>query len=154
MTHFFPGLLEYARKHNSAAIQVEESWFEKVNDWEQAFSLYTQKLKRDPDNFDLALGKMRCLEALGEWGQLYDTTRRWWDINTPNVSEVDRESCRGKISRLAAASAWAADQWPMMEKALVYVPPDTHNGAFYRAVLAVHQGNYEKAHQVHWIKAC
>ena len=35
-----------------------------------------------------------------------------------------------------------------MEKSLAYLMPDTHNGAFYRAVLAVHQQNYDKANQL------
>ena len=61
------GLLEYARKHNSSEMHLEERWFEKVHDWEQAYLLYNAKLEKKPENFELALGKMRCMEALGEW---------------------------------------------------------------------------------------
>ena len=52
------------------------------------------------------------------------------------------------MSRLAAASSWAAEEWTMMERTVAYVQADTQTGAFYRAVLAVQQGLYDKAQQV------
>lgn len=48
-------------------MHLEQRWFEKVHDWEQALRLYNVQLEKTPENFEVALGKMRCMEALGEW---------------------------------------------------------------------------------------
>ena len=58
------------------------------------------------------------------------------------------EDGRGQMSRVAAASAWAMGQWPMMEDYTKFIPRDTQEGAFYRAVLAVHKDQYHVAQQV------
>lgn len=48
-------------------MKVQEKWFEKLHDWEKALEAYEEKLKLNSDDTELALGQMRCLEALGEW---------------------------------------------------------------------------------------
>ena len=61
------GLLEYSRKNQSSDMMVQEIWFEKLHDWEKALRAYNCKLETNPNDPDLALGQMRCLEKLGEW---------------------------------------------------------------------------------------
>ena len=46
---------------------MEESWYEKLHDWDQALDVYEKKMMTNPEKIELAMGKMRCLEALGEW---------------------------------------------------------------------------------------
>ncbi|XP_064091213.1 serine/threonine-protein kinase mTOR-like [Macrobrachium nipponense] len=135
------GLLEYARKNNRTDMKVQERWHEKLHDWDQALQAYQTKLEARPDDFDLMLGQMRCLEALGEWGELYSVSYECWNGDLQDDS-------RGQMSRVAAASAWAMGEWPMMEKYTKYIPRDTQEGAFYRAVLAVHKDQYRSAQQL------
>lgn len=58
---------------------------------------------------------------------------------------------RSQMSPVAAASAWAMSEWNMMEEYTKYLPHDTQEGAFYRAVLAVHKDQYRSAQQVRLI---
>ena len=47
--------------------KVQQRWYEKLHDWENALNAYEKKYQQDPNDSDLLLGRMRCLEALGEW---------------------------------------------------------------------------------------
>lgn len=58
------------------------------------------------------------------------------------------EEVRAQMSRVAAASAWAMGEWDMMEEYSRCIPRDTNEGAFYRAVLAVHKDQHHVAQQV------
>lgn len=49
---------------------------------------------------------------------------------------------------MAAAAAWGLAQWDCMERYISCIPRDTTDGAFYRAVLAVHREQYATAQQV------
>jgi hypothetical protein len=49
---------------------------------------------------------------------------------------------------MAAAAAWGLNQWDAMEQYVNCIPRDTQDGAFYRAVLTVHRGQYIAAQQV------
>ncbi|XP_071544223.1 serine/threonine-protein kinase mTOR [Panulirus ornatus] len=135
------GLLEYARKNNRTDMKVQERWHEKLHDWDQALQAYQTKLEMRPDDLDLALGQMRCLEALGEWGELYSVACDRW-------GSAMSDEFRSQMSRVAAASAWAMSEWNMMEEYMKFLPHDTQEGAFYRAVLAVHKDQYRMAQQL------
>lgn len=47
--------------------KIQESWYEKLHEWDRALEAYNQKLEANPDDINLTLGRMRCLEAMGEW---------------------------------------------------------------------------------------
>ncbi|XP_076064565.1 serine/threonine-protein kinase Tor isoform X2 [Oratosquilla oratoria] len=134
------GLLEYARKNNRSDMKVQERWHEKLHEWDKALEAYHKKLETKEDDFDLILGQMRCLEALGEWGDLYTVACDHW-------STTD-EDAKSRMARVAAASAWAMGQWTMMEEYTKLIQRDTQEGAFYRAVLAVNKNEYRLAQQL------
>lgn len=54
-----------------------------------------------------------------------------------------RESCC-----VAEDICVSAGQWDSMEEYTCMIPRDTHDGAFYRAVLALHQDLFSLAQQV------
>jgi phosphatidylinositol kinase/protein kinase (PI-3 family) len=56
------GILQAAQTKN--AIQLRDSWFEKLGRWEEALDAYTKRASSDHEGL---LGRMRCLNALGEW---------------------------------------------------------------------------------------
>ena len=47
--------------------KIQQRWFEKMHDWEKALQAYEIKHIETPDDVELLLGRMRCMEALGEW---------------------------------------------------------------------------------------
>ncbi|CAB3378482.1 Hypothetical predicted protein [Cloeon dipterum] len=132
------GLLEYVITHKAGAdVKIQERWHEKLHNWEKALHMYEDKLKENSEDLELSLGQMRCLEALGEWGQLHEVaSSRWEQVEDPG---------KHKMARMAAAAAWGLSQWESMDQYVTCIPRDTLDGAFYRAVLAVHRGQYTAA---------
>ncbi|KAM4652055.1 serine/threonine-protein kinase mTOR [Discoglossus pictus] len=132
------GVLEFAMKHYGE-LEIQATWYEKLHEWEDALAAYEKKLEVNKDDSDLILGRMRCLEALGEWGQLHQQCcDNWTNVN---------EDAQAKMARMAAAAAWGLEQWHSMEEYTCLIPRDTHDGAFYRAVLALHQDLFSLAQQ-------
>ena len=68
------GVLAFLKTNmeQSADSVIPPSWYEKLGEWSNAFDAYEQKLSVDPQNFDLALGRMRCLDSLGKWQELHE----------------------------------------------------------------------------------
>uniref|UniRef100_A0A6I8SE13 Serine/threonine-protein kinase TOR n=1 Tax=Xenopus tropicalis TaxID=8364 RepID=A0A6I8SE13_XENTR len=132
------GVLEFAMKHYGE-MEIQATWYEKLHEWEDALVAYDKKIEVNKDDSELILGRMRCLEALGEWGQLHQQCcENWTNVN---------EDARAKMARMAAAAAWGLEQWDSMEEYTCLIPRDTHDGAFYRAVLALHQDLFSLAQQ-------
>lgn len=132
------GLLEMVmaqRKGGDTTLQVQIRWYEKLHNWEKALHLYADKLKNEPSNMEANLGQMRCLEALGEWGKLYETVSDRW----PAMNSDEQH----KSARLAAAAAWGLKEWDSMAQYVSSLSESTQDGAFYRAVLAIHKGDWE-----------
>lgn len=46
---------------------------------------------------------------------------------------------------MAASAAWGLEHWSSMESYTFKLPRDTHDGSFYRAVLAIHMNDYPVA---------
>ncbi|CAH1772250.1 unnamed protein product [Owenia fusiformis] len=133
------GVLEFAQKHHRTDLKVQETWYEKLHEWSDALSAYERKQESHPDEINLTLGRMRCLEALGEWGQLHDLACEKW----PQVSDDIRQN----MARMAAMSAWGLGQWESMEEYTCMIPRETMDGAFHRAVLALHMDQFALAQQ-------
>ncbi|XP_065216693.1 serine/threonine-protein kinase mTOR isoform X2 [Planococcus citri] len=128
------GLLNYVMNHKGDNFKVQERWYEKLNRWDTALKSYEERLQENPNDSELSLGRMRCLEALGEWTQLNDVANQQWNL----FPETDRE----KMSRMASAAAWGLGQWDAMDRYVNCIPRDTTDGAFYRAVLCVHKDQF------------
>eukprot|EP00795_Rhopilema_esculentum_P000207 gene207-9842_t len=131
------GVLVYAMKNAKIDLKVQQRWYEKLHDWENALNAYEKKYQQDPNDSDLLLGRMRCLEALGEWGELHKVACETW----PNVSDDTRQH----MARMAAAAAWGLGEWKSMEEYTCMIQRETLDGAFYRAVFALHQSNFTRA---------
>ena len=61
------GLLNYVMTHKDDNFKVQERWYEKLNRWDTALKSYEERLEDNANDIELSLGRMRCLEALGEW---------------------------------------------------------------------------------------
>ncbi|XP_073962067.1 serine/threonine-protein kinase Tor [Choristoneura fumiferana] len=136
------GLLERVmaqREAGDTSLQVQVRWYEKLHNWEKALNLYGDKLVHDGNDMEAYLGELRCFEALGEWVKLYNTVSKRW----PQMTHDEKF----KAARLAAAAAWGLNEWDSMAKYVSFLPENTQDGAFYRAVLSIHNGEFEISRQ-------
>lgn len=100
---------------------------------------YDAKQLEDPLNFDLTLGRMRCLNALGDWERLSHLSQEKW----LGASEEQRRV----IAPLGAAAAWGLWQWEVLDDYISIMKEDTPDGAFFRAILALHRNQFVRAHE-------
>jgi FKBP12-rapamycin complex-associated protein len=118
-------------------VSKHEEWYERLGRWQEALEAYNTKAELDPDAMDIAMGRMRCLHALGEWEQL----ARLVDENWINAGHKDRK----EIAPLAAAAAWSLNEWDAMEDYIAVMNPESSERSFYRAILSVHRNHFPKA---------
>ncbi|OQV15683.1 Target of rapamycin [Hypsibius exemplaris] len=130
------GVLGYATQR-SGNTELKESWYEKLHQWDSALVAYERKLEQNPGDEELLLGRMRCLEALGDWQHLHQLAQDQWPKMDNNV--------KSKMARMASAAAWGLNRWETMEEYVCHIPRDSLDGAFYRAVLALHQDQFPYA---------
>ena len=71
--------------------------------------------------------------------QLHDVANKHWS----NWNDEGRQ----RMSRMAAAAAWGLGKWDSMEQYVSCIPQDSQDGAFFRAVLAVHREHFAVAQQ-------
>lgn len=185
------GILTYAQQHLGAnAVQSRETWFEKLNRWEDALEAYErrqigthQKMSevmrswQDADRslddeaasaliaefesleeqfVEVALGRMRCLQALGEWKPLLHLVR---DLE-PRMHHTRRrdgaartkmKEARSQCAHFGARAAWALGSWQEMQtyvEVLRRSEDQSVSGLFFRSVLLVHQEKFDRAEKM------
>ena len=156
-------------------VNLQESWYEKLQRWEDALRAYekrceTMMVSADEDDTishrggdsddecsselalsrslgpsedtEAVLGRMRCLQALSEWEQLADLAHGGWC--GPGLDAAVKEELAG----LGASSALMLGRWDMLGEYSEAISPETTHGTFYRAVLAVHRGDFGDGRQL------
>ncbi|QQP56713.1 Serine/threonine-protein kinase TOR, partial [Caligus rogercresseyi] len=134
------GLLDWGRKNLPGDIKVQERWYEKLHDWERALKEYEAKALEAPQDPELVLGKMRCLEAMGDWSDLHSISKKVWETAAPDT--------RNSMARMASTAAWGLQDWEAMEKFVNCLPKESQDGGFYRAVLSIHHENWTYAEKL------
>ncbi|KAJ3878338.1 phosphatidylinositol 3-kinase [Lentinula edodes] len=121
-----------------------EEWYERLGRWQEALQVYNKKAELDPNAPGVQIGRMKCLNALGEWDQLAVQVDEIWD----HANHEDRR----EIGPIAAAAAWSLNEWDSMDDYIATMRPDSPDRAFYRAILSIHQNQFSKA-KTHIAKA-
>lgn len=132
------GVLAFIR-HNMTSTGgeiIKPSWYEKLGEWDRALVLYEQKLADDPLDFQLALGRMRCLDNLGKWKELHDLVEGAW----PHATDKQRRAA----SVMACSAAAGLGAWNACEKYLPEIESDV-DSKFFGAMLRVYRGEYDAA---------
>ena len=129
------GILRKAQAYRD--VELKETWFVKLQRWEEALAAYKRRELVDPDSFDVTMGKMRCLHALGEWKMLSDLAQEKWN----QASNEHRKS----IAPLAAAAAWGRGQWELMDSYLAVMKEQSPDRSFFGAILALHRNQFKEA---------
>ncbi|KAL2872445.1 putative TOR pathway phosphatidylinositol 3-kinase TorA [Aspergillus lucknowensis] len=129
------GILRKAQAYRD--VELKETWFEKLQRWEEALAAYKRREKVDPDSFGITMGKMRCLHALGEWKVLSDLAQEKW-----NQASLEH---RKSIAPLAAAAAWGRRQWELMDSFLGVMKEQSPDRSFFGAILSIHRNQFDEA---------
>lgn len=129
------GILRKAQAYRD--VELKETWFEKLQRWDEALAAYKRREKTDPDSFGITMGKMRCLHALGEWKVLSDLAQEKW-----NQASLEH---RRAIAPLAAAAAWGRGQWELMDSYLGVMKEQSPDRSFFGAILAIHRNQFDEA---------
>jgi FKBP12-rapamycin complex-associated protein len=129
------GILRNAQKYRD--IELKETWFEKLERWDEALKAYQVREKEDPNAFEITMGKMRCLHALGEWDLLSNLAQEKWSL-----ASIDHKR---HIAPLAATAAWGLGQWELMDNYLEAMKLQSADRSFFGAVLALHQNQFPEA---------
>ncbi|CEJ79844.1 Putative FKBP12-rapamycin complex-associated protein [[Torrubiella] hemipterigena] len=134
------GILRKAQLYKEG-IQLRETWFEKLERWEEALAFYQKRESELPKDsvvpIDIVMGKMRCLHALGEWDALANLTGNTWANSS---SEVQR-----MIAPLATAAAWGQRKWDSMDNYLSSLKRFSPDRSFFGAILALHRNQFREA---------
>ncbi|KAF2748222.1 hypothetical protein M011DRAFT_467267 [Sporormia fimetaria CBS 119925] len=129
------GILRKAQAYTD--VELKETWFEKLQKWEEALTSYQKREREDPDNFEVTMGKMRCLHALGEWDLLSSLSKEKWAIASPEVRKV--------IAPLAATAAWGLGKFSDMHSYLSVMKEQSPDRAFFASILNIHNNRFEIA---------
>lgn len=132
------GILRKAQLYTDG-IQLRETWFEKLERWEEALEFYQKRELEHPeqaDSFDIIMGKMRCLHALGEWDSLSALAQDKWHTSGLEI--------RRAVAPLATAAAWGLGQWDLMDDYLSVMKANTPDRSFFGAILALHRNQFRE----------
>ncbi|EWC44191.1 phosphatidylinositol 3-kinase tor2 [Drechslerella stenobrocha 248] len=129
------GILRRAQQYND--VPLKESWFEKLQRWEEALKAYQLRELDEPNSFEVTMGKMKCLHALGEWEQLSQLAQEKW---THATHEMQRA-----IAPLATAAAWGLGQWDIMDDYISVMKHLSPDRSFFGAILALHRNHFDEA---------
>ncbi|KAI1004105.1 Serine/threonine-protein kinase [Podosphaera aphanis] len=133
------GILRRAQLYKDG-ITLRETWFEKLERWEEALEFYRKREENFPDQaqtFDIIMGKMRCLHALGEWDALSALAQDKWHTSSLDIKRA--------VAPLATAAAWGLGQWDLMDDYLSVMKANTPDRSFFGAILALHRNQYREA---------
>ncbi|KOS19963.1 Phosphatidylinositol 3-kinase tor2 [Escovopsis weberi] len=134
------GILRKAQLYKEG-IQLRETWFEKLERWEEALASYNKREREIPADqpipLEIVMGKMRCLHALGEWDALASLTGSTWANSAPEVQRM--------IAPLATAAAWGLGKWDSMDNYLSSLKRFSPDRSFFGAILALHRNQFREA---------
>ncbi|XP_072960137.1 serine/threonine-protein kinase TOR [Typha angustifolia] len=150
------GILTYSQQYLD--VQLKESWYEKLQRWDEALKAYTTKASQasSPHHLEATLGRMRCLAALARWEELNALCREQWTAAEP--------AARLEMAPMAANAAWNMGEWDQMAEYVSRLDDGddsklrilgsastsgdgSSNGAFFRAVLLVRREKYDEARE-------
>jgi serine/threonine-protein kinase mTOR len=129
------GVLIHANKAHG--IVLKESWYEKLQRWDEALKAYEAKWQDDPSSHEAVFGILRCRHALGEWDELNGVAQKIWTSS--------KDSVRSAIAPLAAASAWGLQDWTHLQQYVQALKPESADSIFFQTILSIHSKQMNQA---------
>jgi len=164
------GILTYSQQNNHVE-DLQESWYEKLGRWQEALHSYDKRIAAvsvnlrpqdgthglagqsafhsfdqppseiPADMLELSIGKMRCLDALGDWPELINMAHSTW----PYLQHDQSQQIRWELAPHIAKACWYTQDWDGMHEYTSHSNPDTVVGSLLRAVVAVHNNSFSEA---------
>lgn len=132
------GILRKAQSNQD--YEVKDSWFEKLERWDEALATYEHKEVQEPFDLQVTMGKMRCLHALGEWDVLAGLAEDKW-------GRAVMAGYAKSMAPLAAAAAWGMGHWDQMDKYLDALNQDAPDRSFFMAILKIQRDQFQEAQE-------
>ncbi|KAJ1517551.1 phosphatidylinositol kinase- protein kinase tor1 [Coelomomyces lativittatus] len=129
------GVLTFSQlKHQ---IKLKESWYLQLQRWEDGLIAYERRALESPHDFDVTLGALQCLQQLGESERISQLVKEHWLL-------YDAKE-RSLLAPFAATAEWGLGHWEQMDMYVQALKPETLEGAFFRAILAVRRNIFPEA---------
>ncbi len=129
-------ILHYAATYERETIK--ERWYEKLHRWDEALSAYERKQLLQGEDVEVLLGRMRCMKELQQWERLAA-------LASTTFLATSEESTRALIAPLVSSAVHQLRCWDLLEPYLSYLSDHSYDGCFYRALYAIHAGDYPAA---------
>jgi FKBP12-rapamycin complex-associated protein len=116
------GILTFAQKNHF--VELKEEWYEMLQRWNEAYDVYDKKeILESKDTYEdesekklqevnilkNLMGKMRCLNALGEWKKLYELCLNSW-------KKYENIEVRKILSSMSASVCWKLNKWELFSE--------------------------------------
>lgn len=133
------GVLQYGKDQYN--LKLKESWYEKLQRWEDALEAYERAQVEEPTNLETSIGRMRCQRALGQDNCLLKLVASVWHKTEPQSEE------RNEIATLAVQAAWELGEWDIMRTYMDSLDGDNvkWQQAFFQAVMNVKETKFDEA---------
>jgi len=130
------GLVKYAQQYLNLDIKL--SWYEKVQRWTAALEKYEELQKQNPNDLEVMIGRMRCMQFLSDWDGVARVAEQAWRM--PQTISQKRE-----VASLALLAAIHLMRWDVLETYVSALDENSMDSVFYRAIIAVHRDQYDIA---------
>jgi FKBP12-rapamycin complex-associated protein len=151
------GVLQKAVSLPFYTIGVQVSWYEMLNQWDEAFEQYENRLgdarvaPGSTEYFACTVGKLKCLLRQGRWVEMDGILAAEWATVKGRLGDAvagggggddadPREEKRLRsllktLAGLGATAAWSMTKWEEFDRYVAEIPTKTYQGSFYRAVI-------------------
>jgi FKBP12-rapamycin complex-associated protein len=98
---------------------------------------FEKKQTEDPASIMALVGRMKCLQGLGEWEKLSQLAREKWGSVDNDVKQV--------IAPTAAAASWGLGYLDEIDEYASAMKHDSADCSFFRAILSIHRNLFPQA---------
>ncbi|KAI0567624.1 Phosphatidylinositol 3-/4-kinase [Gracilaria domingensis] len=126
--------------------KIREMWFEKLQKWDEALTEYKKVeidfgsvgnlLYSEKTKWKSLLGRLRCLNEVGEWQELNEVLQESKQACIRNPRALSELALEGK----GASVSLDLGRWDEFEEWVGYLPRGTFHECFYRTMMLVRQG--------------
>lgn len=135
------GVLRYSQKYHADVTEVKDELYEKLGRWEEALEAYERKQLTIPIQTELTMGRIRCLNALGESEVVLRVIKQAEDkLADSGQAET--------VAVFASKAAFDIGDWDCLKHYLANANTNSPGIAFYKAALFIHEGEYRQAEEL------
>ena len=132
---------------------VKEKWYEELRRWPEALSVYEKascdisdlaegSLYEDKEKWHNTLGRLRCLNEIGEWRKTFDLLQDARRACLGNMDALRELALDGK----GVSVTLDLGRWTEFEEWVGYLSQSTYQGCFYNILLLVRRGREDPSY--------